>query len=64
LLPFFKKIKNIDGYVKRGVIYCFASALGIGYELIFVRPIRPTVLILWTGVIGIGFVVFLTLRQE
>ncbi len=64
LISLLKKFKALDGFVKRGIIYCTIATLGISYELLFVRPIRPTVIILWTGVIGIGVIVILMLRKD
>lgn len=58
-----KFFKSLDGYKKRGLVYITIGVLLISYELIFVRPLRPTVLILWTGVIGIGIIVILYFRE-
>ena len=58
-----KLLRSLDGYKKRGLVYIAIGVLLISYELIFVRPLRPTVLILWTGVIGIGFIVILYFRE-
>ncbi len=58
-----KFFKSLDGYKKRGILYIAIGVLLISYELIFVRPLRPTVLILWTGVIGIGSIVLLYFRE-
>jgi hypothetical protein len=54
-----KFFKSLDGYKKRGIVYMTIGILLIAYELFFVRPLRPTVLILWVGVIGIGAIVIL-----
>ncbi len=56
------KFREADAYRKRGIIYISISLLGMGYELIFVNPFRPTVLILWASVIGIGLIVMTTLK--
>ncbi len=56
------KFRGTDAYRKRGIIYISISLLGMAYELIFVKPIRPTVLILWASVVGIGLIVMITLK--
>jgi predicted membrane channel-forming protein YqfA (hemolysin III family) len=57
------KKRFADGYFRRGVIYAGIALIGIGYELVFVRPLRPVVLTLWVGVLGIGVIVILNLRD-
>jgi|GEM_PF-2621318 len=59
-----QKIKAIDGYKKRGMIYISIAVLMLAYEIIFVQPVRPIVLLLWVGVIGIGVIVMVTLREH
>jgi hypothetical protein len=58
-----EKLRTVDGYKKRGSLYTAIGFLGLLYELFFSRPIRPVVAILWTAVIGIGIIVFVTFRN-
>lgn len=59
-----QKIKAIDGYKKRGMIYITLAVLMIAYELLFIQPARLIVLLLWFGVIVIGVIVMTTLREN
>lgn len=53
-----------DGYKRRGTIYIAFGILGIAYELLFREALRPTVLVLWAGIIGIGVIVILFLKDQ
>jgi hypothetical protein len=57
-----EKFKAADPYRKRGIVYSAVSLLGMSHEIIFVKPSRPTVLILWICVMGIGVIVLTTLK--
>ena len=59
-----EKFKKMDSYRRRGIIYISISLCGILYELLFVSPIRQKVVLLWLGVILIGVVVMLTLKDS
>lgn len=52
-----------DAFKKRGIIYISIAALMLLYELIFSRPIRPTVVLLWIGVLLIAFLVMTQLKD-
>ena len=58
-----KKIKKLDAYKKRGIIYLGVSALFIGYELLFHHPPRLIVILLWLGVIVIAISIIVTLKE-
>ncbi len=53
----------MDRYRKRGMLYIIISIIGIVIELFFSKGIDYGVLILWLGVIGIGIIVMLTLKD-
>lgn len=56
-------MKKIDGYLKRAVIYISIAVIGLGHELIFIRPIRTMSLFLWMGLLSIGVFVMFTLKD-
>ena len=53
-----------DGFKRRGIIYIVIGILGIAYELLFSKVIRPVVLVLWSGIIGIGVIVMLYFKDR
>ncbi len=62
-MTLWNKIAQMDRYSKRGMIYILISIIGIVIELFFSKAIDYAVLILWLGVIGIGLIVMLTLKD-
>ena len=59
-----EKFKSIDSYKKRGIIYISVAVIFLGYEFIFHRPPRITVLLLWFGLIVIAIFVMSTLKDQ
>ena len=59
-----EKFKSFDSYKKRGIIYMSVAILFLGYEFIFHRPPRMTVLLLWFGLIVIAIFVMTTLKDQ
>ncbi len=53
-----------DGYKRRGIIYSTIGFSGLVYELLFSQIIRPVVVVLWCGIIGIGVIVMLFLKDQ
>ena len=53
-----------DGYKKRGLLYTLIAVIGLGYELLFSGQVRPVVVVLWTGLLGIGLIVAFTIRDQ
>ncbi len=62
-MSLWRKIGKIDRYIKRGFIYIFIGVLGMMVELFWSHDIDSTVLILWLGVIGIGIIVMVYLKD-
>ncbi|RPH89450.1 MAG: hypothetical protein EHM72_20360 [Calditrichaeota bacterium] len=58
-----QKFKTAHPYKKRGIIYISIAFLFIGYELLMVKPMRSTVLLLWSGVIVISLLVMTQLKD-
>lgn len=54
----------LDRFTIRGLVYAAISALGIGYELLFVQPIRPLLILGYVFVIGIGMIYIFVLRDK
>lgn len=63
-MSLWRKIGKIDPYIKRGFIYIFIGVLGMMVELFWGHDIDSTVLILWLGVIGIGIIVMVYLKDS
>ena len=59
-----EKFKTLDSFKKRGIIYLSIAVLFLGYEFIFHRPPRMTVLLLWFGLIVIAIFVMTTLKDQ
>ena len=59
-----KKIPIKNGYRIRGIIYIAISLIGLGYELLFIRPFRMLPIFLWIGVLGIGLVIFTSFKDN
>ena len=57
------KFRELGAYTKRGIIYISVSVLFLGYEIFFHNPPRPTVAILWLGVIVIAISIIVSLKD-
>ena len=60
---FLNKFKQLDRYKKRGTIYISIAALFLAFELLFHSPPRPTVILLWLGVIVIAVSIITSLKD-
>lgn len=54
MIPIKRKAK-FDKVSLRGAVYATIAALGIAYELIFAKEIRPLLIIMYGIVIAFGF---------
>lgn len=58
-----ERFKKSDAFKKRGLIYITIAVLFLVYEVIFSKPIRTTVVLLWVGLMFIGFLVMTLLKD-
>jgi hypothetical protein len=58
------RYKSAGSFKKRGIIYISIAVLFLLYELIFSRPIRTIVVLLWIGVIFIGVAVLTQFKDH
>ncbi|UCE05122.1 MAG: hypothetical protein JSW07_16085 [bacterium] len=49
-----KRKQKFDKFSIRGMVYTGIALLGIGYELIFSRDVRPFLIIMYSVVVVIG----------
>jgi hypothetical protein len=58
------RYKAAGSFKKRGIIYISIAALFISFELMFSRPVRPIVVMLWIGVVIIGVIVLTQFKDK
>ena len=64
LKKLFDQYKTAGPFKKRGIIYISIAALFVLYELLFSRPVRTIVVLLWIGVVFIGVIVLTQFKDK
>lgn len=60
----FDQFKAAGPFKKRGIIYISIAALFLFHELLFSRPVRTIVVLLWMGVVFIGVIVLTQFKDK
>jgi len=57
-------MRKLNGFIKRGLISITVSLVGLLYEFMFPRPLRPVSIILWVCVMFIGLLVIYSFKDS
>ena len=55
--------KQLGAYKKRGILYGIIGVFGLGSELLVRESPRGTILLLWSGLIVIAALVYMSFRE-
>ena len=58
------RLTLLDKFTVRGLVYSAASILGLSYEIIFIRPPRLFLVIMYTIIIGIGLICIFLIKEQ